>query len=1453
VDNFQPRKRRVVKAFAASLAVIALMATWMPAAARAVDDPNAATITGTVTSPSGQTVSGASICAKAVAYGGSGRCTNTDANGDYTVTVVPGSYWVSVNVDGYPQVYYATGGGGGVTNQSLAATLTVTSGSAEIGKDIQLIGDATITGAVTEGVSDATRGYVTTYVLTDGSWDQYFGTATDSTGKYTLHVPAGSYRLRMSPGGNHTYGAEYYNNTYDFDSATTVTVASGATVTLADVSLAKWSTISGTVTDPNGAALPGISVCPDAIANTEYQGCATSDASGAYTLGVVAGTYLVRTSADAYLDTYYADGGSVTESANATAISISENAALTGKDIKLAAAGIIKGTVYDGVTVDPNAWVEVYALTNGKWVHVDTTYTDADGTYGFNKLAPGSYRLKFDSYEYKTQYNGGAASLANATTITVTGGQTQTVDASLIHNATISGRVTDSSGVGVAEASVRADYVCATNDGDLCPGPGAQTDADGKYTIYVDPGTYKVSAEVAGRPRSYYASSGSVAKATDATAVAMAATNLSGCDIKFPATSATITGTVTDGTTPDAAATVTAYVQDGTEWTYYASVNTDPNGKYTLAVPDGAYKLRFATSDDDDAPDAAYSLEYYQDARTLAAATPVVVTTGETVVDASLAKKAIISGTITGPTGVPLAGNTVCYTLSSGTGGEECSSYADATGFYTVALEPGEYSRWLDSTYSDVSTYLTGRITVGSTDLNNVNIQLAPASATITGTVTDGSIADLDAYVSAYVPFGNDWCEVAWASTDSSGHYSLAVPAGSYKLRFSTDADGYRSEYYENAYSADSATAVVIAANQTKTIDASLAPLQTMTTAKPTISGTLKAGETLAASVAGWAPNDADFSYHWYADGAQISGARDSTYTLTSEEVGHNITVSVNAYDDGYFEADAESDPTAVVTGSPMTAPTPIVSGTAKVGEVLTAAAGTWSPADVSLAYQWYRGPDVIGGATSSTYTLVAADQGEAVSVKVTGSKSGYETTIAPSAATAAVAGLPMTAATPIVSGTAQVGATLTAAAGAWDPADVSLAYQWYRGDEAIAGATGSSYALVAADQGKAISVKVIGSKSGYETTSATSAATAAVAGLPMAAATPTISGTAKVGATLTAAAGAWDPADVSLAHQWYRGTDAINGATGSTYALVAADQGKAISVKVTGTKPGYESATSAFSTATAAVAVGTMTPATPTITGAVQVGGTLTATPGDWSPSEAAFTYKWYADADEIGTGSTIPLTSAQLGKKITVRVTGTKAGYASATATSGETEAVAPAPISGSTPSIGGALRVGQWLTANTGAWSDGVSLSYQWYRSGVPIPGATGASYQLTTADSGRTVTVAVTGTSDGVDPVTKASAATPAIGLATLRVATPSISGKAKVGKKLTAKAGTWGPSPVKLAYKWYANGKAIKGATKSSYKIAKSVKGKKITVKVTGSKAGYATVTKASKATKKVAK
>lgn len=83
-------------------------------------------------------------------------------------------------------------------------------------------------------------------------------------------------------------------------------------------------------------------------------------------------------------------------------------------------------------------------------------------------------------------------------------------------------------------------------------------------------------------------------------------------------------------------------------------------------------------------------------------------------------------------------------------------------------------------------------------------------------------------------------------------------------------------------------------------------------------------------------------------------------------------------------------------------------------------------------------------------------------------------------------------------------------------------------------------------------------------------------------------------------------------------------------------------------------------------------------------------------------------------------------------------------------------------------------------------------------------------------------------------------------------TPAVSGTGKVGKTLKAKAGTWKPSKVSLTYQWLRDGLPIAKATKSSYKLAKTDAGRRITVAVTGSKTGYEPTTRTSKA-KSVAK
>ncbi|WP_406077966.1 hypothetical protein [Micromonospora sp. NBC_00858] len=82
-----------------------------------------------------------------------------------------------------------------------------------------------------------------------------------------------------------------------------------------------------------------------------------------------------------------------------------------------------------------------------------------------------------------------------------------------------------------------------------------------------------------------------------------------------------------------------------------------------------------------------------------------------------------------------------------------------------------------------------------------------------------------------------------------------------------------------------------------------------------------------------------------------------------------------------------------------------------------------------------------------------------------------------------------------------------------------------------------------------------------------------------------------------------------------------------------------------------------------------------PTITGTLEVGGTVTANPGQWTPTATAYVYQWSANGIAItgATGATIKIPVALYGKRLTVTVTASRDGYAPATATSASTAAVA------------------------------------------------------------------------------------------------------------------------------------------------------------------------------------
>ncbi|MBN9105350.1 MAG: S8 family serine peptidase [Propionibacteriaceae bacterium] len=162
----------------------------------------------------------------------------------------------------------------------------------------------------------------------------------------------------------------------------------------------------------------------------------------------------------------------------------------------------------------------------------------------------------------------------------------------------------------------------------------------------------------------------------------------------------------------------------------------------------------------------------------------------------------------------------------------------------------------------------------------------------------------------------------------------------------------------------------------------------------------------------------------------------------------------------------------------------------------------------------------------------------------------------------------------------------------------------------------------------------------------------------------------------------------------------------------------------------------------------------------------------------------------------------------------------------------------VSIATPVISGKARVGSPLTASVGAWSPSSETpTWQWLRDGVPIAGQVRASYTPVAADKDKALSVRAT--LRYFDATTSGTSASVTIaGLPFTSQARPKISGTFKVGRKLTVKVGTVKPAATGKSYQWLRNGTAITKATHSTYRLVKADRRKKISVKVTVSRAGY---------------
>ena len=463
---------------------------------------------------------------------------------------------------------------------------------------------------------------------------------------------------------------------------------------------------------------------------------------------------------------------------------------------------------------------------------------------------------------------------------------------------------------------------------------------------------------------------------------------------------------------------------------------------------------------------------------------------------------------------------------------------------------------------------------------------------------------------------------------------------------------------------ADTATGTVgTAFSYTPTATGDPAPTFTST-------GTLPAGVTLSAST------------------GALSGTPTAAGTFTPTITATNATSSA-------------SKTVTITISDVFTGLSPTISGTATVGQTLTASPGaSFAPTSgTTLTYEWQRSPSWAAVGTAATYALTAADQSLALRVKITAVRTGYATSTATSAQTAAVGAGSFTISAPTITGTAQVGGTLTCAPAAGTPGTIS--YVWTDNLSHVVG-NAATYVPTAGDRSFTVTCTVTSQRIGYGDATA-SADSDTIAQGTFTVGAPTITGgPARVGQELTCAAPVGTPGTIQ--YRWMRFATQV-GST-ATYTPGVDDVGLLLQCVIIVTRPGYNTPTSI--TSAGLVANGTFTIAPPTITGAPKVGDELTCVAAA-GPGSA--TFHWMRGATSLATTATYTPVGGDAGSTLTCVITVARPGYDDA---GGQVESatVAPGTFTVAAPTVTGTAKVGEQLhvRGSRGTGQRGVFMAPQ-----------------------------------------------------------------------------------------------------------------------------------------------
>jgi hypothetical protein len=438
----------------------------------------------------------------------------------------------------------------------------------------------------------------------------------------------------------------------------------------------------------------------------------------------------------------------------------------------------VTGQVTNGVAPVPAAFVALLVQVGNDVQFVAGAQADASGNYSLTS-APGTYVLL-------TAKNGFVADFG-AAIVTINSGQVVTQNVALIPGTqTLSGRVTDaltSNGI----PGLQLFFESSNNKFGV-----AFTDTNGSFSLSSVPDQWKIDIS------DFSISQGGYLRPQNKPQVDTTGGSVTGVSIQLAKESALIYGNVRNDTNAPLAG-ISMFGNDGNNQ-YQANATTDTNGNYSMGVTATTW---FIGPDNSNPGLAGYIVQ----------GTNVTLANGQAVLVNFVAQRstAHLLGHVTDTNGTPVSGLTLLAFPQNGGTSASTTTAGDGSfdlgvfgGSWTIDLESGRAAQ-----LNVIGPDLTFTVTDG-VNISNINYVVRPATATISGVVTNSSgqpLANVNVSGSITVS-GTNYSSNA--QTDGAGHYQFGAFNGTWQVDlscFELTQQGYNCAASQNVSVSGAATA----------------------------------------------------------------------------------------------------------------------------------------------------------------------------------------------------------------------------------------------------------------------------------------------------------------------------------------------------------------------------------------------------------------------------------------------------------------------------------------------------------------------------------------------------------------------------------------------------------------------------------------------------------------------